>query len=252
MRVATETTDGKLRSTWARWGSTIVSLAAILFTGVFSVACGRSDSLDGAWQPDNYGTRVEIAGDKIVILWRSAPVLETKFTVSQEGRKKVLKLEKTEMWDTARGHAVGTVTGCYVEDGRMHLLQHYEFAGDDEEILEPTTESRYGDAKLVTDKMMPRLKGTWKSSDRGGCTLKIDGGSLKWKFGEDEWRGPVDIVVVHYNWKDDKDDCSIVDKDASQEYVGDFQAVEFKKGKLTARIHVHDGDAIKYAFEKVE
>ena len=62
----------------------------------------------------------------------------------------------------------------------------------------------------------------------------------------------MDIAVVHYNWKDDKDDCSIVDKDASQEYVGDFQAVEFKKGKLTARIHVHDGNAIKYAFEKVE
>ena len=252
MNMAAEKTDGVLRSTWARWGSTVFSLAAILFTSVFSVACGKGDSLDGAWQPDNYGTRVEIAGDRIVILWRSAPVLETKFTVSREGRKKVLKLEKTEMWDTARGHAVGTVTGCYVEDGKMHLLQHYEFAGDDEEILEPTTESRYGDAKLVTEKLMPRLKGTWKSSDRGGCTLKIEGGSLKWKFGEDEWRGPVDIVVVHYNWKDDKDDYSIVDKDASQEYVGDFQAVEFKKGKLTARIHVHDGNAIKYAFEKVE
>ena len=252
MNMAAETTDGVLRSTWARWGSTVFSLAAILFTSVFSVACGKGDSLDGAWQPDNYGTRVEIAGDRIVILWRSAPVLETKFTVSREGRKKFLKLEKNEMWDTARGHAVGTVTGCYVEDGKMHLLQHYEFAGDDEEILEPTTESRYGDAKLVTEKMMPRLKGTWKSSDRGGCTLKIDGGSLKWRFGEDEWRGPVDIVVLHYNWKDDKDDYSIVDKDASQDYVGDFQAVEFKKGKLPARIHVHDGDAIKYVFEKVK
>lgn len=240
------------RSAWARWGGTLFSLAALLITSIFSTACGKGASLDGAWQPDNYGTRVEIMGDKIVILWRSAPVLETKFTVSQEGAKKVLKLEKTEMWDAVRGHAVGTVTGCYVEEGKMHLLQHYEFAGDDEEILEPTTDSRYGDAKLVTDKMMPRLKGTWKSPDRGGCTLKIDGGSLKWRFGEDEWKGPVEIVVVHYNWKEDKDDYSIVDKDASQEYVGDFQAIECKKGKLTARIHVHDGDAIKYAFEKVE
>ena len=64
MNMAAEKTDGVLRSTWARWGSTVFSLAAILFTSVFSVACGKGDSLDGAWQPDNYGTRVEIAGDK--------------------------------------------------------------------------------------------------------------------------------------------------------------------------------------------
>ena len=106
MNMATEKTDGVPRSAWARWGSTIFSLAAILFTSVFSVACGKGDSRDGAWQPDNYGTRVEMAGDKIVI----------------------------------------------------------------------------------------RVAGV----------------------------------------------------------CGDFQAVEFKKGKLTARIHVHDGNAIKYVFEKVE
>lgn len=251
MRNANQTDKGH-GFQWKRWGGALLSFAALLLTSLFSTACGKGTSLDGAWQPDNYGTRVEIEGDKMIILWRSAPVLETKFTVSQEDKKKVLKLEKTEMWDSVRGHAIGTVTGCYVEDGKMHLLQHYEFAGDDEEILAPTTESRYGDAKVVTDKMTPRLKGIWKSTDREGCTLKIGNGSLQWRFGEDEWRGPVDFVVVHYNWKDNKDDCSIVDKDPSLDYVGDFQAIEFKGGKLAARIHVHDGDAMKYSFEKIE
>ena len=69
MNMATEKTDGVPRSAWARWGSTIFSLAAILFTSVFSVACGKGDSLDGAWQPDNYvlgsrlrGTRLSSCG----------------------------------------------------------------------------------------------------------------------------------------------------------------------------------------------
>lgn len=244
--------DGRHGSQWKRWGGALFSFAALLLTSIFSTACGKGASLDGAWQPDNYGTRVEIAGDKIVVLWRSAPVLETMFTVSQEGKRKVLRLEKTEMWDETRGHAIGAVTGCYVEDGKMHLLQHYEFAGDDEEILEPTTESRYGDAAVITEKMLPRIQGVWQTED-GSYAIRISGSTLESRFRENAWAHPAKIAVVHYNWRDDKDSFAIVPEDPAQHEIEPFTIFEYKKdGKLHARIIVHDADSPDFAFEKVK
>ncbi len=222
-------------------------MKAVLFILSFAALClaGRpafaAPSLDGAWQPKYYGTRVEIAGDDIVILWRGAPVLETKFTVSGDGGKMVLRLEKTGLRLSHARRDYATVTGCWVEDARMHLALRYDITGDDEEILTPTAESRYGDVTMVTEKMMPYLEGVWHTEDYRGNTLEIRDGRLRWREDGGEWNGPVEIVVVRDNGAEDKDRYAIFEKDGSPETVADFQSIEYRAGTLIARIPVTGG-----------
>ena len=43
-------------------------------------------ALDGAWEERGViGTRIEIKGDKLTVLWRSGVVLETKFKTERDG-----------------------------------------------------------------------------------------------------------------------------------------------------------------------
>lgn len=46
---------------------------------------------DGAYVPADgtYGLRLELKGKHFVLLWRNSPVLETKFTVSDDGSFKL-------------------------------------------------------------------------------------------------------------------------------------------------------------------
>ncbi len=207
--------------------------------------------LDGAWQPDDYGTRVEIKGDTMTVLWRSAPVLETKFSVAAEGEKRVLRLEKTGLRYRDADEDYAAVTACWVEDGKMHLCQRFPITGDDEEILAPTTESRYGDVTVITEKMLPRLQGEWRTAD-GRHAIRIAGATLESRFGGDDWERPVRIAVVRYNWKRDQDRCTIVPEDPAQHELVPFTTFEYKKGRLHTRIIVHDADSPEFVFEKAE
>jgi hypothetical protein len=234
----------------------VFTMAAVLFLCVsFAIpgnAFASNVSLDGAWKPNNYGTRIEIDGDTMLILWMNRPQLETTFTVTEEDGKTVLHLEKTGLRERGDKKDYAQITGLWVEDGVMHFVKVFDIAGEKEELLSPTTESRYGNVTVVTEEKLPRLEGIWKETGRMNYTLRIEGEKIFWRFAEYEWEGPVEIAVVHYNWEKNEDKFTIRAKDPAREYVGHFTTFDYRDGKLHTYLPVYDADSPKLVFEKVE
>ena len=229
-------------------GAIVLCLCAFFAPSLFAGLVGPK--LEGAWQPDDYGTRVEIKGDTMLVLWRNVPVLETKFSVSHEGKKYVLQLEKTEMKDPKRSGTGARITECWVEDGKMHLRQHFEISGDDEEILEKTEESRYGAVKVVSDEMLPRLRGQWRCDADGGWELKISGETLQCRWRGGEWEQPVPIAVVRDIENPKR--IRVVHKDPAEEELPPFRPFRYVDGKLVTRVIVTDKTPPELVFEKAE
>ena len=209
-------------------------------------------SLDGAWKPRDYGTRIEIDGDHILILWMNRSQLETTFTVTEEDGKTVLHLEKTGLRERGDQKDYAQITGLWVEDGQMHFVKVFDIAGEKSEVLSPTTESRYGNVTVVTEEELPRIEGLWKTNDRMDYTLKIEGEKISWRFAEYEWEGPVEFAVVHENWEKDPDKFTIRPKNPAVDYFRGFTTFDYRDGKLHTQIPVYDAESPQLVFEKVE
>ena len=118
--------------------SAFVAFIALCFGYLSFPGCafaGGASSLDGAWKPRDYGTRIEIDGDNILILWMNRPQLETTFTVTEEDGKKVLHLEKTGMREHGDKKDYAQITGLWIEDGVMHFVKVFDIAGEKSEVL---------------------------------------------------------------------------------------------------------------------
>ena len=187
----------------------MLSLISLFLLGAFSTAFADGASLDGAWKPRDYGTRIEIDGENILILWMNRPQLKTTFTVTEEDGKTVLHLEQTGLRERGDQKDYAQITGLWVEDGQMHFVKVFDVAGEKSEVLSPTTESRYGNVTVVTEKELPRIEGVWKTKDRMDYTLKIEGEKISWRFAKYEWEGPVEFAVIHENWETDPDKFKI-------------------------------------------
>ena len=172
----------------------MLSLISLFLLGAFSTAFADGASLDGAWKPRDYGTRIEIDGDHILILWMNRAQLETTFTVTEEDGKTVLHLEKTGLRERGDQKDYAQITGLWVEDGQMHFVKVFDIAGEKSEVLSPTAESRYGNVTVVTEEELPRLEGLWKTNDRMDYTLKIEGekslGDSRSMNGKARWNLP--------------------------------------------------------------
>ena len=228
------------------------SLISLFLLGAFSTAFAGGASLDGAWKPRDYGTRIEIDGETILILWMNRPQLETTFTVTEEDGKTVLHLEQTGLRERGDQKDYAQITGLWVEDGQMHFVKVFDVAGEKSEVLSPTTESRYGNVTVVTEKELPRIEGVWKTKDRMDYTLKIEGEKISWRFAKYEWEGPVEFAVIHENWEKDPDKFIIRPKNPAVDYFRGFTTFAYRDGKLHTEIPVYDAESPKLVFEKVE
>ena len=230
----------------------MLSLISLFLLSAFSTAFADGASLDGAWKPRDYGTRIEIDGENILILWMNRPQLKTTFTVTEEDGKTVLHLEQTGLRERGDQKDYAQITGLWVEDGQMHFVKVFDIAGEKSEVLSPTTESRYGNVTVVTEKELPRIEGVWKTKDRMDYTLKIEGEKISWRFAKYEWEGPVEFVVVHENWEKDPDKFTIRPKNPAVDYFRGFTTFDYRDGKLHTEIPVYDAESPKLVFEKVE
>ncbi|MBE6094446.1 MAG: hypothetical protein E7199_03105 [Schwartzia succinivorans] len=228
------------------------SLISLFLLGAFSTAFANGASLDGAWKPRDYGTRIEIDGETILILWMNRPQLKTTFTVTEEDGKTVLHLEQTGLRERGDQKDYAQITGLWVEDGQMHFVKVFDVAGEKSEVLSPTTESRYGNVTVVTEKELPRIEGVWKTKDRMDYTLKIEGEKISWRFAKYEWEGPVEFAVIHENWEKDPDKFIIRPKNPAVDYFRGFTTFDYRDGKLHTEIPVYDAESPHLVFEKVE
>ena len=121
---------------------------------------------DGAWEERGViGTRIEIRKNALTVLWRGAPVLETKYSLVQEGESVLLAPEETGMRYTPDSEPYGTVTRLEWKDGDLLFEEEFPVSGKSSSLLSPTERSRYGDVTLVDREVLPRLQGTWTSTD---------------------------------------------------------------------------------------
>ena len=131
-------------------------------------------ALNGAWEePGVIGTRIEIEGEKIVVLWRSAPVLTTTFRVKagEEGDELLLKHTGLRYERAASDYAA--VTGLVYRDGVLTLTEDFPISGPSVTCFKKTENSRFGNYDAV-DGRLEELAGVWK--ERGGClTLTVKG-----------------------------------------------------------------------------
>ena len=230
----------------------MLSLISLFLLGAFSTAFADGASLNGAWKPRDCVTRIEIDGENILILWMNRPQLKTTFTVTEEDGKTVLHLEQTGLRERGDQKDYAQITGLWVEDGQLHFVKVFDVAGEKSEVLSPTTESRYGNVTVVTEKELPRIEGVWKTKDRMDYTLKIEGEKISWRFAKYEWEGPVEFAVIHENWETDPDKFKIRPKNPAVDYFTGFTTFDYRDGKLHTQIPVYDAESPQLVFEKVE
>ncbi|MBO4452534.1 MAG: hypothetical protein J5793_01230 [Clostridia bacterium] len=118
--------------------------------------------LQGAWEERGVvGTRIEIEGKKLTVLWQGSPVLETSFSVSK-GENGVLNLDLKETGLRYKGdnRDYAQVTAITFENGRLIYDHRFPITGDSREILDKTANSRFGDFDIA-DGVLKELSGKW-------------------------------------------------------------------------------------------
>ena len=200
-------------------------------------------SFDGAYEPSHIGPRVEIEGDRIIILWRGAPALETTFTVAMQGERAVLSLAENGLCNPTDSEPYAYITEIFFEDGSLTVTKDYRFSGSDTDVYEKTTNSRYGNVTIVTDELLPLIQGSW-SDENGFISLTIEGDTLIC----DKER--VQIIGVRYNYESGER-LYIRDADPSRESIAHQRAIYFEGGELHTVIDVCDAPSMEFTLKRV-
>ena len=124
--------------------------------------------LNGAYEERGViGTRVEIEGKSITVLWRNRPVLETTFKTEETDGGYLLRLEDSGLRNAGDPHVYATVTRVFVHGGTMEFDEEFPISGPSKNRLEKTALTRYGNV-TICDELLPDLEGTWKEADGSG------------------------------------------------------------------------------------
>ncbi len=206
-------------------------------------AAGNHPEIQGNWEERGVvGPRIEIIGDRIVILWRGGPVLDTNFTVEEkEDGSQELKLAKNGLRYEGSSSDYATVTGITIKDGKLVFEEHFPITGPSETVLTKTENNRYGNYDILSD-MFDWLKGSW--TDESGYnnirfekdTATINGEKIK-------------IVVLKPRWAGNSE-LEIRDANASLGLPGGLASLKIKDGRLVGCIQVCDAPSIYLVFSK--
>lgn len=129
---------------------------------------------EGAWEePGVIGTRIEIEGRKMTVLWRNSPVLETTFRTKTAGDLIELIPASNELSYTKGGPAYATVVSLVVDGDSLIFTEHFPVTGQSTERLKRTEDSRYGNYDFA-DNIIPELQGEWSTED-GSVTATVSG-----------------------------------------------------------------------------
>ena len=122
--------------------------------------------------------------------------------------------------------------------------------------IEEATINCYGFKYILTDELMPRLKGLWKTAD-GKYKMKIENGMLAWRYGNSKWCEPEAIAVVGDKNSYDPDFFVIVNNDPAIDSVCGLTHISHQDGKLvTYEYYVErrtpPSKPLRLVFEKVK
>ena len=207
-----------------------------------SISQARAD-LDGAWEePGVIGTRIEIEGSRITVLWRNKPVLETTFTTENAaGSEYDILLSDNKLRYSPSEKPYAEITSLRRTGSGIEKVTEFPISGTDIQLLERTENSRYGNYE-IRDDLLGELQGLWVSGS-GSEEIRIDGNMLTAGF------RPAEITVL----KSRSGGCGpyrIVPKDPSVYEFSEYFSIEYYGGKLTARPAILDAPAVTLVFTK--
>ncbi len=195
--------------------------------------------LNGNWEERGViGTRIEIEGNHLTVLWQGAPVLETVFQTetAENGAVVLLPKKRGLRYQTADSDYASVVSLRYEED-RLHFIKDFPITGPSEEVLEKTENSRYGHYTVEDKKMLPILQGDWADEN----------GYFKLRFSKDTLTVQDRKIKIHVlKSKSDSPTQSrylIADADPSRHEIPPFFSIELEGGVLTGRIMIFDAPA---------
>jgi len=200
--------------------------------------------LSGAWEePGVLGTRIEIEGDKITVLWRSSPVLETAFRLKEGPGGQELRLKKRGLRHRSDGADYAEITGLTYSDGTLTLTECFPITGESRTEMKKTENSRYGNYS-VENEVLGELQGVWKSTD-GLFTLAFEGDEMR--LGDfctrvcvlrsrDSYAPPGRYVIA--------------DLDSSVYGWRGFDRFDYEEGRIRGRMMVCDARPMEVEFVK--
>lgn len=133
---------------------------------------------NGAWEERGViGTRVEIDGRRLTVLWRGGPVLETVFTARESGGCVELVPEKRGMRYAGAESDYARLVSLTLKGDGLIFTEDFPITGISEHTLRRTGNSRYGNC-VPDNSLLPSLSGEWRSDD-GIIAFTLDGDRLE-------------------------------------------------------------------------
>ena len=204
--------------------------------------------LQGAWEPGHYGPRVEIAGDTYTQLWQAAPVLETRFRTRREGEKLLLLLERDGLRYAGSEKDYARVKAVWLENGALTVLEDFPITGESSEVLQPTRNSRYGNADPA-DELLPLLEGEWRC-DEADMGFRIRDGRL---YFHPEGLGEQGTPVILLRTRGDPmSTAELRDRDPAVRGLGMFGRMTLEGNVILAQVFICDGPTRELRFRKAD
>ena len=201
--------------------------------------------LDGAWEANYRGPRVEISGNTFVRLWMNAPVLTTTFTLEPDGDGYLLELAENELAYQSDGRVYATVKSVRYENGELTMVDDFPITGESTDTLRPTKNSRYGNVTVMDTDFLKSIQGRWKTAD-GGMVLYFSGDMLEYGY-DDEPSGSVKICAVKDN---SSGEYRIVNADPAIESIWVFGTMRLEGERIITYIPVMDAPSYDVVFYK--
>lgn len=204
-----------------------------------------SAELNGAWEERGViGSRIEIDGRRITVLWRNEPVLETTFKTEETENGLELRLKSTGMRYAKAVTDYAQVTRITYSDGRLEFVEYFPISGESRTVMTRTENSRYGNYEIVDD-VLPQLQGKWKTdNDYMELVIRRDELSMN-------GRKTRIHVLRSKNPNEPQGQYLIADQDPSVYEWEGLSRFEFDGERITTRMLVCDAPSVRYVFEKV-
>lgn len=200
--------------------------------------------LDGAWEePGVIGTRIEIEGRRITVLWRNSPVLVTACKWEKRDGGIELILAHNGMRYEGAASDYGELRSLFYKDGTLLMTEYFPITGESRQTLKKTLQSRYGNY-TVEKEPLKELQGTWRD-ETGTFTLTFSGDTLT-------ANGTSTRICLLRSNSDPAGSrrYKVADKDPAKYEVLHYSHMEYTGGQLTAQMMVFDAPPHVMRFHK--
>ncbi len=205
------------------------------------------EALNGAWEePGVIGTRIEIEGKKITVLWRNQPVLETTFEAEEKEGGIALTLKKTGLSYSTDATPYATVTGLFVHDGVLDFDEHFPITGPSRETLKKTALSRYGNV-TICDEVLDELQGAW-IDESGSDYFRVSFRGNKMTLTDN---GTREVHAVRWNGYT-SGEVRIIDADPSVYEWRGLGNMIYEGGRIRLQMFVCDAPPMYITFKRAE